>query len=91
MALDGKRERPYETVKPLADSVQGVTFNNKIDRDDKDGVAAFVSDYVKNYNGQGNVLICWEHKELQDLAQAIIQSDGVGSAGTEVPEYPGDR
>ena len=66
-------------------------FNHDIDRDDADAVAAFVRDYVNNYHGQGNVLICWEHKQLQDLAQAIIQSSEVGNAGTEVPKYPDDR
>ena len=89
----GKRTRPYETVKLLAGSKPGVGFNYDIDRDDIDGVVQFVKHYLKHYESDqgGNVLICWEHKQLNDIAKAVIESSDVGEGGTEVAEYPSDR
>lgn len=75
---DGKRERPYETVKPLAGSL-GIPFNYIIARDDADKVAQT----VKNFNGAGNILICWEHGQLTSIAEALGVKGG--------PQYPGDR
>jgi len=37
---------------------------------------------VNAYTGTGNILICWEHGELTDIAEAL----GDGNA----PEYPDD-
>jgi len=90
---DGHRIRPYDTVKPLHKALPGVPFNHEIDRDDISGVAAFVKDYVSNSQSKGNLLICWEHKQLNDIAGAIIRADNIGSgdANTPLPEYPGDR
>jgi len=77
---DGAEDRPYLTVKPLAESLQPeVGFDHKTDRDDAQGVA----NAVQQYQGDGNILICWEHDRLQAIATAI----GVQDA----PEYPGDR
>jgi len=83
-----KEDRPALTVTPLAESLKqyGVPFNTTISRDDVDQVADAVQNYVNgtgDFQGQGNVLICWEHQTLQRIAQAI----GVADA----PEYPGDR
>lgn len=63
---------------PLANSLN-LTINDSISKTDAAGVAAA----VKAYNGTGNVLVCWEHHELTDIAEAI----GVENA----PEYPDDR
>ncbi|GAB7356942.1 hypothetical protein MBLNU459_g7787t1 [Dothideomycetes sp. NU459] len=75
---DGDRARPYQTVKPLAKSL-GVKFNHKIDRDDSAGVV----DAVQEYSGGGNILICWEHGRLTDIATAL----GI----TPAPVYPDKR
>lgn len=75
---DGERDRPYLTVKPLADSL-GVPFDYSIARDDADKVAKT----VRKFNGAGNILICWEHGQLTSIAEAL----GVKGA----PKYPGDR
>jgi hypothetical protein len=84
--LDGKETRPYLTVKPLSESLPGVPFNSTIDRDDVDKVAEAVDDFRKGrgeYQGNGNVLICWEHKTLEKVATALGVQDE--------PEYPGNR
>ena len=54
---DGKRERPEETVQPLANDL-GLTVNISCDKTDASCVAAA----VQNYEGNGpakNSLICW--------------------------------
>lgn len=76
---DGQRARPYLTVRPLVESLPGVELNTSIDREDAHGVAAAVRDY----NGTGNILICWEHGQLQNIAAAIGVKDP--------PAFPNDR
>jgi hypothetical protein len=88
---DGKEDRPYLTVKPLAESLEqyGVPFNFTIDRDHVDKVKDAVHDYIKGkgkdefQGSEGNVLICWEHDTLEKIAAVL----GV----EQVPEYPGKR
>jgi hypothetical protein len=50
--LDGKRERPYDTVLPVATDL-GLTVDTSCDRDD----SKCVKKAVKNYSGSGNILI----------------------------------
>jgi hypothetical protein len=76
--LDGSRQRPYDTVEPLAQDL-GLTVDTSCDRDDSQCVA----DVVNGYTGSGNILICWEHDALTD----IVDSLGDGDA----PTYPDDR
>ncbi|KIW18877.1 hypothetical protein PV08_03166 [Exophiala spinifera] len=77
---DGSQNRPYLTVSPLAESLKPhVDFNHEIHRDDADKVAQA----ALGYTGTGNVLICWEHHHLTDIASAI----GV----VDAPAYPDDR
>ncbi|KAK5257769.1 hypothetical protein LTR40_009229 [Exophiala xenobiotica] len=68
-------------MRPLAKSLKpdGVDFNHTVHRDDASGVAQA----VQSYTGLGDVLVCWEHHRLGDIAKAI----GV----TDAPEYPEDR
>ena len=49
---DGKRKRPYDTVKPLADDL-GLEVDVSCDRDDSDCVV----DFIKDYSGDGNILL----------------------------------
>lgn len=74
---DGSRERPLETVQPLAAEL-GLSVDTSCDRDDSDCVA----DTVYNYNGDGNILICWEHDALTDIAEALGDDNA--------PDYPDD-
>ncbi|KAI1815678.1 hypothetical protein GGS20DRAFT_584247 [Poronia punctata] len=74
---NGKRARPYLTVKPLADDL-GLTVDTSCDRDDEQ----CVQDAVEGYDGDGNILICWEHKQLNNLAEELGASD--------VDNYPDD-
>jgi hypothetical protein len=66
----------------------GVEFNTKIDKDDAVGVAKA----VKGFSGPGNVLICWEHHNLSDIAKAIGIRGFAESSGTSGKlQYPGSR
>ncbi|KAJ5895706.1 uncharacterized protein N7473_005105 [Penicillium subrubescens] len=88
--LDGSRERPYETVQPLADDLEDfdVKFNTGIEKDDAEGVARA----VKAYRGEGNVLICWEHHKLSDIAKAIsIKGFAESSGWSGKLQYPDSR
>ena len=75
---DGKRQRPFDTVKPLAQSL-GLTVDTSCDRDDP----KCVKKAVNNYDGDGNILICWEHDGLTDIAQKLGDDDA--------PTYPDGR
>ncbi|CAK7199505.1 hypothetical protein SEUCBS139899_002185 [Sporothrix eucalyptigena] len=74
---DGKRQRPLDTVQPLATDL-GLTVDTSCDRDDEDCVVKVVT----GYSGSGNILLCWEHDELTKIAEAL----GVDDA----PSYPDD-
>jgi hypothetical protein len=82
-ADDGHDERPYLTVLPLANSLGLKPENGGLDIRFKRGDSSDVADAVNNFQGTGNILICWEHHALTNLATAI----GV----TNAPEYNGDR
>jgi hypothetical protein len=63
---DGRRSRPYETMKPLARHL-GQRIHDSVDRDDEDKAA----DRASRFEGPGNVLICWEHRQLEAIAEAL--------------------
>jgi hypothetical protein len=48
----------------------GLTVDHSCDRDDSDCVKKAVKDYAGKSNSK-NVLICWEHDELTDIADAL--------------------
>lgn len=77
-SADGKRQRPYDTVEPLAEDL-GLTVDTSCDRDDP----ACVKAVVDGYTGSGNILICWEHDALTDIVAELGDSDA--------PTYPDDR
>lgn len=77
--LDGSRKRPYDTVYPLSQDL-GLTIDHSCDRDDPD----CVKETVKNLKDlEGNILLCWEHKELHDIVQDLGDDNA--------PDYPSDR
>jgi hypothetical protein len=80
---DGHDERPWKTVLPLADSIGLKTNNNSFDIRFKRDKSKKVAEAVNAFQGPGDILICWEHKALTDLATAI----GVRDA----PKYDGTR
>ncbi|KAJ5925347.1 hypothetical protein N7454_007986 [Penicillium verhagenii] len=75
---NGRRIRPYETVKPLARDL-GIKVDLSCNRDD----ARCVKETIANYDGDGNILICWEHHRLTDLVEELGYEDA--------PLYPSDR
>ncbi|KAF1729550.1 hypothetical protein CRV24_010087 [Beauveria bassiana] len=75
---NGKRQRPLDTVKPLAADL-GLSVDTHCDRDDP----KCVKKAVQNYKGDGNILICWEHKALTDLAEKL--------GADNVEDYPSDH
>ncbi|KAJ5266548.1 hypothetical protein N7478_009356 [Penicillium angulare] len=74
----GKRNRPYETVRPLAEDLD-IKVDISCNRDDP----KCVKKRIKKYKGEGNILICWEHHRMTDLVEALGNEDA--------PEYPDDR
>lgn len=64
--LAGNQDRPYLTVQPLAADL-GLTIDHSCARDD----SSCVKNAVSNYKGSGNILICWEHTALSNLAKAL--------------------
>jgi len=77
---DGSRDRPYDTVSPLATDL-GIIVDTSCDRNDPKCVKHVVKAYAAT-SGSKNVLICWEHGELTDIASKLgIQNP---------PDYPDD-
>jgi hypothetical protein len=62
----GSRARPFDTVLPLSQDLY-LTINSSIARDDVQSAA----DAAKAYQGEGNVLVCWEHGQLAKIAKAL--------------------
>ncbi|KAF4979141.1 hypothetical protein FDECE_18112 [Fusarium decemcellulare] len=84
---DGGHQRPYDTVKPLADAL-GLKVHKKIQRDDHAGAAS----EALSFEGPGNVLLCWEHHNLEGIAKAIgIKGYAAATGWTGEVKYPGDR
>ena len=64
-------------MQPLAADL-GLEVDISCDRDDP----KCVEDVVKDYDGEGNILICWQHDALTDIVDEL----GVDDA----PEYDSD-
>ncbi|PRP76033.1 phosphoglycerate mutase family protein [Planoprotostelium fungivorum] len=82
---DGGRDRPFLTVSPLAKSL-GLKVDVSCNRDDAACVKKAVAAYQKTQKGSKhpkNILICWEHGALTQVASAL----GVSPA----PKYPGSH
>lgn len=76
---NGKRIRPYNTVKPLADKL-GLEVDHHCDKKDEDCVYDTIKKAAKD--GKRTILVCWEHKHLTDIAEKL---------GIKGFEYPDDR
>ncbi|KJZ77666.1 hypothetical protein HIM_02843 [Hirsutella minnesotensis 3608] len=63
---NGKRQRPFQTVAPLASDL-GLEVDTSCGKNDIDCVV----DAIEEYDGEGNILICWEHKRLKEIAKAL--------------------
>ena len=74
---NGKRARPSLTAAPLARSL-GLEVDVSLEREDVKDVAEKVKGERK-----GDILVCWEHKRLHDIAQAHGVKDP--------PQYDGER
>ncbi|KAL2889785.1 hypothetical protein HOO65_020327 [Ceratocystis lukuohia] len=74
---NGRRKRPYDTVKPLADHLD-IEVDTSCPRDDME----CVKDTIKNYEGKGNILVCWEHKRLTKIVKTL------GLKHHDAPHYP---
>lgn len=66
---NGKRGRPLQTLQPLAESLS-LTVDTTREREEVSEVASDVLKYFKG-DKPGDVLICWEHKRLRDIATAF--------------------
>ncbi|MDE2293072.1 MAG: histidine phosphatase family protein [Elusimicrobia bacterium] len=70
---DGSQARPFETVKPLADSL-GQTVDTDFKKKDAAGLA---QDILTNPDYAGKmVLISWEHHMLPDILRALGWTTG---------------
>jgi hypothetical protein len=68
--------------------VLGLTVDTTFDRDDIEAV----SRAAKTFAGDGNVLICWEHRRLAKIAEALgVKSYGKNSGWTGIISYAKDR
>jgi hypothetical protein len=63
---DGRRGRPYDTVEPLARHL-GIEIDDSIHRDNERKAAH----RAMSFEGPGNVLICWQHTQLEEIADAL--------------------
>ncbi|RDA94990.1 hypothetical protein CP533_0142 [Ophiocordyceps camponoti-saundersi (nom. inval.)] len=72
---NGHRRRPLDTVAPLAADL-GLEVDTSCRKKDMD----CVRDVVENYEGKGNILICWEHKKIKKIAREL--------GGRHLHKYP---
>ncbi|CAG9954839.1 unnamed protein product [Clonostachys rosea f. rosea IK726] len=74
----GKRKRPYDSVAPVASDL-GLEVDTSCDRDD----SKCVKRLIKNYDGDGNILLCWQHGQMNNILEALGAED--------IENYPEDR
>ncbi|CAG9989612.1 unnamed protein product [Clonostachys byssicola] len=74
----GKRKRPYDTVAPVASDL-GLEVDTSCDRDDSECVKKL----IQNYKGDKNILLCWQHGQMNNILEALGAED--------VENYPEDR
>ncbi|QDS67440.1 hypothetical protein FKW77_000400 [Venturia effusa] len=67
---DGSRRRPYDTVLPLSRDL-GLKVNTQCERDH----VACVGKTIRDYNGRGNILVCWEHRTMSNITYFLGDMD----------------
>jgi hypothetical protein len=66
----------------------GLEIDDSVSRDDAKGAAKA----AKSFHGPGNVLVCWEHGQLADIAKAIgVEGYATDSGWEGKVKYPDDR
>jgi hypothetical protein len=75
---DGEHRRAYMTVLPLANDL-GLEVDAHCSRKGTQCVA----DTIRNYDGPGNILIAWRHKNMGEIQELLGSYDPL--------EYPEDR
>ncbi|KAJ5257140.1 hypothetical protein N7478_013244 [Penicillium angulare] len=78
MKDNGEHGRSFKTVKPLARDL-GLQVDLHCGRKE----AECVADAIRTYNGTGNILVAWRHKNMVEIQQMLGVVDPI--------EYPEDR
>lgn len=65
---NGHQQRPYDTVEPLASSLN-LTIDAHCQRDDIDCVADQIKSFAEG--SEKDILICWEHKRLKQISEVL--------------------
>jgi hypothetical protein len=88
-ANSGKSDRPDLTITPLSEAI-GVSIDAK--HKDKD-YAKVADDILQNSKyDNSNVLICWHHGEILDLATALgVDASKLPKASNWPPSWPGSE
>lgn len=85
-ADSSESHRPRLTIQPLATAV-GLDINDKHKDKDYQKVA---DDILQNSKyDQSNILICWHHGEILDLAAALGAKDLPSASNWPTPPWPG--
>lgn len=85
-ANSSKSHRPYLTIQPLAAAL-GLKINAKHKDKEYQKVA---DDILQNSKyDQSNILICWHHGEILDLAAALGAKDLPPKSNWPTPPWPG--
>ena len=79
-------QRPQLTIQPLAAAI-GLPINDKFEDKDYQNAANYILQNPK-YD-KTNILICWHHGEILDLA-AALGAKGLPSASNWPTSWPGD-
>jgi hypothetical protein len=86
-ADSSESQRPRLTIEPLATAI-GLNINDKHKDKDYQKVA---DDILQNSKyDQANILICWHHGEILDLAAALGAPGSPASSSWPTPPWPKD-
>ncbi|KAJ5172159.1 hypothetical protein N7492_004752 [Penicillium capsulatum] len=78
MKSSGEHGRAFKTVSPLAEDL-GLEVDTHCSRKNPGCVA----DAIRSYDGPGNILIAWRHKNMRDIQEMLGSNEPV--------EYPDER
>lgn len=78
-AESDKSDRPFLTIQPLSDAI-GVKIDDEFKNKHFKDLAKELEKNKGNKFNNSNVLVCWHHGEILDLASAIGANQG------ELPE-----